>query len=557
MKSGPGPDVGINDRLFAPPAADLSKIEARLARLPAPVADWIRRAGDALVTDDVQSAQHLLANALSAVPGQPDGLRLYGLLLAKIGNFTAAFANLDSALRAAPDDALGYWQYAQLREQAGEDGAALRLREQAAQQIPESPLAWADLGEYWLRRQQPERALEPLVRATRLAPDYAPAHLKLGDALIACGRVAEGAAAMRRAIAAEPGFAAAWMDLVDLKTVPVTDSETEQMQRLIAGGGIDEAERTAIGFALGRAHEDAGRADEAYRVLVAANARRKRELPAWDAAAFAARVRRAAEVFAAPYAVADDAAFGSPALFIVGLPRSGTTLVEQILSSHPQVQGLGELGALAQVLTEGSAQRQQRYPDWVPAATAVDWRRLGERYLELVGPLRDGRPRFTDKMPNNWQAIGAIRAMLPGAKIVACLRDPLENCWSCYKQYFEHGWEFTCDQAHLAGFWRAYESTATAWAERDPAAVLVFDHDALVRAPDDEIPKLLAFCGLPFDPACLAPHLNQRRVDTLSAFQVQQPLRAPAAKTPMYGELLDPLRVALGLPPMGTRAASR
>lgn len=549
--------MGINDRLFAPPAADLAKLEARLRRLPVPVAMWIRRAGDALVADDVPAAQAVLANALSQAPGQPDVLRLYGLLLAKIGNFAAALANLDSALRAAPDDAMAYWQYAQVCEQAGESNAALQLRQQAVQHLPESPLAWADLGEYWLRQQRPERALEPLERATRLAPGYAPAQLKLGDALVACGRVIDGAEAMRRAIAAEPAFGAAWMGLVDLKTVPLTDAEAAQMRQLLGSKQVDEEERTAIGFALGQAYEDAGRVAEAYAVLVDANARRKRELPAWDAADFAARVQRAAEVFAAPHAVADDATLGSSALFVVGLPRSGTTLVEQILSSHPRVQGLGELGSLAQVLTEGSARRQQRYPDWVPDAAPRDWQQLGERYLELVAPFRDGRPCFTDKMPNNWRAIGAIRAMLPGARIVACMRDPLENCWSCFKQYFERGWEFTCDQDQLAAFWRAYEYTVTAWAARGPAAVLALDHDALARDPHAEIGRLLAFCGLPFDPACLAPHLNPRRVDTLSAFQVQQPIRKPVARAAMYGALLDPLRTALGIPLVGIQAEAR
>lgn len=540
--------MGVYDRWFEPPAADLAKINARLQPLPARLSTWIRRAGDALAHEDLQVAQALLGDALAASPGQPDVLRLYGLLLAKVGNLRAAFANFEAALRAAPDDAFGYWQYAQVCEQAGDLAAALQLREHAVQRLPDSALAWADLGEHWFRHGQPERAVEALQHAVRIAPEHAPAHLKLGDALVACGHVEEGAAAIRRSIALVPEFGAAWLDLADIKTVVPTDAEVALMRGLLQGTGIDSGERTAIGFALARACEAQGHYAEACALLLEANARRRQELPPWDAADFSARVVRAEQVFAAPHAVADDPALGAQAIFVVGLPRSGTTLVEQILASHPEVQGLGERGELAQVLTEESARRRQRYPDWVPDASAGDWQRLGERYLELIAPLRDGRNRFVDKMPNNWRAIGAIRAMLPGARVVACRRDPMENCWSCFKQYFASGWEFTCDMQQLALFWKAFNRAANWWGAHAADAVHELDYDALARDPEPRIRKLLAFCGLPFDAACLAPHLTRRKVDTLSSTQVQQPIHASPQTAAAYGALLNPLRAALGMP---------
>jgi tetratricopeptide (TPR) repeat protein len=537
--------------MFEPPAPDLAKINARLQRLPPPLGAQLQLASDALAAGDLAAAQPALRNALAAAPGQPDVLRLYGLLLARIGNLRAAFANFEAVLRAAPDDAIGYWQYAQVREQSGDVASALRLRELSVQRLPGSPLALADLGEHLARHRRPEQAVAYLERAANLAPDYAPAQLKLGDALVACGQVERGAAALRKAIALQPAFAAAWLDLVDIKTLPVTDEEVSAMQALLRRDGIDAGERTAIQFALAKACEDRGLHAEAYGLFVAANARRKGEMGHWDAGRFLARAEAAEQVFAAPYATAEDPHLGEQVVFIVGMPRSGSTLVEQVLASHAEVQGMGELGELAQVLAEESTRRQRRYPEWVPQATPQDWQRLGQRYLELIAPHRDGRARFTDKMPNNWQALGAIRAMLPCAHIVICRRDPLETCWSCFKQFFARGWEFTCDFDELATFWKAFDREASAWAARDPARVRELQYEALTQDAEAQTRALLEFCGLPFDPACLAPNAASRSVHTLSAAQVRAPIRPRAATAAAYGALLDPLRSALGLPPAG------
>lgn len=541
--------MSVSDRMFEPPAPDLAKINARLRALPSPLPALIQCAGDALGLGDLRTAHAALAQALSWAPRQPDVLRLNGLLLARMGNLPAAVANFEAALRAAPDDAMGYWQYAQVCEEAGDLAAAWRLRESAVQHLPGSPMAWADFGEHLARHRQPDQALAPLERAAQLAPDYAPAQLKLGDALVACGRAEEGAAAMRKAIAIEPAFGAAWINLADIKTVPVTEGEAEEMRRLLRGRDIDEGERTAIEFALAKVCEDKGHFREAFELLKDANARRKRELAPWDSVQFSERVQRAQEVFTRPHAVAEDPRLGEEVIFIVGMPRSGTTLTEQILASHPEIEGAGELGELAQVLTEESSRRQRQYPDWVPEVGPQDWQRMGLRYLELTRRYRNGHARFTDKMPNNWRALGAIRAMLPGARIVISRRDPLENCWSCFKQFFTRGWEFTYDFDHLAGFWKAFDATASWWVARDPLQVYEQGYEALTEAPEAQIRALLAFCGLAFDPACLEFHQARRNVHTLSAAQVRQPMQARRRTAAQYGALLDPLRSALGMPP--------
>lgn len=542
--------MSVSDRMFRAPRADLAKIRARLAALPSRLSVAIERVGNALAVGDLRVAQSLLANALPVAPAQPDLLRMYGLLLANLGNLPAAYANFEAALRAAPDDAMGYWQFAQVCEQAGDVAGAWRLRERAVQVLPESPMAWADLGEHLARHQQPDLALAPLERATQLAPDFPPALLKLGDALVSCGRAEEGAAAMRKAIEIEPAFGAAWLNLVDIKTVPITDAEINQMRALLDGARIDESERTAIEFALGKACEDRGFYGEAFGLFADANIRRKREASPWNIEQFQYRCLRAQEIFATPIAGAENPRLGEQLIFVVGMPRSGTTLVEQILASHPEVRGMGELGELAQVLTEESSRLRRHYPEWVPETGQQDWQRLGLRYLQLTERFRDGHAYYTDKMPNNWQAIGAIRAMLPGARIVICRRDPLENCWSCFKQFFTSGWEFTYDIEQLGIFWKAFDRAAQEWIGRDPEHVREQGYEILTEHPADEIRSLLSFCGLPFDPACLAFHQSSRPIHTLSAAQVRQPMRRHSGTAARYGAILDPLRLALGMAPL-------
>jgi tetratricopeptide (TPR) repeat protein len=540
--------VGLGDRLFEPPPADGAKVEARLARLPLPLRHLIQRAGDALAVEDMQNAQRALSSALAMAPGEPDVLRLYGLLLARMGNLDAAVANFEAALRGAPDDAVTFWHYARTCEDAGQIDAAFDLRRRAIERLPQSPLAWADLGEHLFAYANGEAALAPLERAAQLAPQFAPGLLKLGSAYLACGRAGDGARLIRQAIDADRTFIPAWIALVDIKTIQLSAAEMNEMRTLLDGPLILPGERIALQFALALACEREGNYQEAWQRLVEGNALRKRELRPWDAERFQEQERQADEIFGRPHAQAMDAELGHEVVFIVGLPRSGTTLVEQVLACHPEVEGAGELAALPTVLTEESTRRQRRYPEWVPEATPQDWQRLGKRYLELTRSFRDRHPRSTDKLPNNWRALGGIRAMLPGAHIIVCRRDPLENCWSCFKQYFRDGWEFTSDIEHLGMFWKAFDHAAAQWARRAPTRVRQQGYETLTTQPETEIRELLDFCGLPFDGACLRPHESRRSVRTLSAAQVREPMHRHYSVAAAYGALLDPLRSALGLP---------
>lgn len=541
--------MGVNDRPFEPPAADVRRVALRKARLSPRLRALIRRADHALNVHDLPNAQRLLSSALAIAPGQPEVLCQYAMLLAAMGSRAAAVANFEAALRGAPDDAMAYWQYAHALTGAGDVAGALRVRRLAVARLPDSPLAWADLGEHLFACESVEASIPPLERAVQLGPDYAPGLFKLGSAYVACGRTEEGASMTRRALAVEPAFGAAWLGLADIKTVQITDTEMEQMRELLSAPSIDASERMAIQYALGAACERAGRYSEAFHMFAEANAARLRELPARSPEQFRAEEQQARDAYDTTNCVAHDPALGSQIIFIVGMPRSGTTLVEQILASHPQVAGGGELPVLPQVLTEESTRRRRRYPEWVPEATADDWQRLGQRYLKLTADCRRGKSRLTDKLPYNWRYLGAIRAMLPGACIVVCRRDPLETCWSCFKQYFPNSSAYVNDLELLGTFWQGFNHAALHWAQVAPASLRTQNYEALTENPEVQIRALLDFCGLPFDPACLKFHESRRSVDTLSATQVRQPIHRDQPIAVSYGALLDPLRRSLGLSP--------
>jgi hypothetical protein len=185
---------------------------------------------------------------------------------------------------------------------------------------------------------------------------------------------------------------------------------------------------------------------------------------------------------------------------------------------------------------------------WDVQARSEDWQRLGRRYLERTARWRGRRPLSIDKLPSNWMYIGAIRAMLPGARIIVCRRDPLETCFSCYRQFLG-GNEYARTFEDLAAFWRDFDRSIRFWRGRAPDALYEHQYERLVAEPEPTIRALLEFCRLPFEEACLAFHENRREVRSPSATQVRQPLRRDTAHTARYGALLDPLRKALGYPP--------
>lgn len=540
----------MSERLFDLPDIDAIAVEKRLSALPQALQALIQRTSDALTRGRMTVARDAATMALAQAPTQPDVLRMAGVVDAHECKYASARERFDLALHHGGDDALLYRQYAEMLEQSGSIEQAFALRKQAVERLPGSALASFDLGEHCFRYEDMDAAIAALQRAIELAPGYVPAMLKLGSALVYAGRIEEGAAAYRQVLVKCPDLGAAWFSLANIKTLPFTPDEVAQMQRMVQSAAVQEPDRTVMEFALAKAYEDEGSFAQAFSLLTDANARQRRRVQ-WSSTQFSEQVRHAEQVFAASHAVVENSDFGNEAVFIVGLPRSGTTLVEQIISAHPNVEGANELGDLARILAWESARLRQPYPQWVTHATSEDWRRLGQLYLDSTARWRRRRPIFTDKMPSNWLFIGAIRAMLPGARIVVCRRDPLENCWSCFKQFFFSGWDFTFSLDEIAAYWKDFDSNVSGWARREPGRIREQHYEAMIDNPEREIRELLDFCALPFDEACLRFHESNRSVRTASAGQVRQPLQRNARRADRYGALLDPLRTLLGMPAWG------
>jgi tetratricopeptide (TPR) repeat protein len=448
-------------------------------------------------------------------------------------------------LRIRPDDAAFCCTLGTQLAATGQLDAAIEALQRACSLQPGLAMAWYDLGVLLVRAVRFEESEAALRKASELAPDNPRARLQLADLLKMAGHADAAATVYRGMLKVHPGRGDAWWGLADLKRGGLGSDDIPAMQAAMRDPRAGERDRVALGFAIARVLDRSDRCTEAMAVLEETHAHACKLQP-WDATAFARGLDAVLAAFAT--VPVDTGERGRGVIFIASLPRSGSTLTEQVLAAHPQVEASGELRDLPQVLAEESRRRGRHYPEWVASTTDDDWRRLGERYLERTARWRERKPFFTDKLPGNWMHVGAIRAMLPGAKVIVCRRDPLETCFSCYRQYMTadgQGWthSFTDLAAYRDGFDRALQR----WQSRHPGFVYTQDYENLLAEPESSVRTLLAFCGLPFDGACLAFGAGTRAVRSPSAMQVREPLRRDTARAPRYGALLDPLRNALGI----------
>nr|WP_230473476.1 sulfotransferase family protein [Dyella choica] len=514
-------------------------------------ANRVIAAEQALAMGRPDQAAGPLGSVRASHPDHPEVLRLHASLLSLRGEHRYALREMRRALEQRPQETLYHNALAIFLAEAGELDQAVDVLQHACQLQPSFVLAWYNLGLFLMRSARFDEARTALRRAIQLAPDYAAARAQLADLLRMDNFREEAIAEYRKLLAEQPWAGMAWWGLAEIKTLRLGAVDSDAIRRALIHPRASDGDRVAMGFALAKALDDQGCYAEAMQALAAANdiARRRR---AWHAAGFAATIEA---IRSAACTTNAGQELGSEVIFIVGMPRSGSTLIEQILATHSNVEGTAELTDLPLVIAEESNRRKQPYPQWLADMGADDWRRLGQRYLERTARWRKRRPIITDKLPNNWMHIGLIRAMLPGARVVISRRDALETCFSCYRQYFP-GNDYTRTFSDLAAYWRSFDAAANYWVQKEPAHVYQHAYEDLIAEPETQIRALLKFCGLSFEEACLRFNETQRAIGTPSAMQVREPLRTDTARASRYGEWLNPLRQALFLPLLGEQRFS-
>jgi tetratricopeptide (TPR) repeat protein len=521
----------------------------RTAGLAASAVRLLQEANAALAQRNGPALQSRLTALMALAPSHPEVMRLRAAIAFAQGQLDEAIELLRRAVAARPYDAQTSVDLGNALARRGDIEGAIAAFRRSATLEPQRAAPLFGIAQLLEQTGDVERAIETLHEALRREPDNISVRNRLARALHFTGRIDDARAEYRRTLAQTPGAVMAWYGLSTLRTVRFDADDLASLQTQAAREDMREHERAPVLFALAKAFEDNERYEDAFHALTSANAARRRQL-AWDAGKFSKNARAIEHAFAASSG-APDAVMGSATplgdgiVFIVGMPRSGSTLIEQILAAHPDVATGGELDDVRDIIRDESERRESDFPAWVSSTADEDWRRLGQRYLDRIAHRRGTRRWFTDKALLNWRYIGALGAMLPGARFVDCRRDAVETCLGCYRQLFATELAFTYDLAELASFWRDYDRTMRLWRHRFPDRIYEVAHENLIVDPDTEIRHLLDFCGLPFDEACLRFHESSSAVRTASAAQVREPLRADTARAQHYGELLDPLRALL------------
>jgi tetratricopeptide (TPR) repeat protein len=463
-------------------------------------------------------AQVLLAAVLERAPDYRAARHEYAFVLIELHRYREALGELEKLMADEPDS------------------RPLKVLHAAAR---------VGLGEH-------ERAIALYRELFTGGPEDAEAHLSIGHALKTVGETQAAIESYRRAGGCRPDFGDAYWSLANLKTYRFTPAELTRMRGAIAAETTGLVDRYHLHFALGKALEDEGDFAESFRHYELGNALKRPECR-YRAELIERNTEQQIRVCTGEF-FASRRGWGHPSpdpIFIIGLPRSGSTLIEQILASHSLVEGTQELPNVQQIVNRlrgfGPEGDEPRYPRILESLSAADFRHLGEEYLEGTRAYRTGRPYFIDKMPNNFRHVGLIHLMLPQARILDARREPIACCFSNLKQLFANGQEFTYSIDDIARYYRTYLELMRHWERVLPGRVLRVHHEDVVDDLEGSVRRLLAFCGLEFEPQCVAFHENRRSVRTASSEQVRRAIyREGLDQWKNFEPWLGPLKEALG-----------
>jgi predicted Zn-dependent protease len=507
----------------------------------------------ALVANDLPMAEALLRTHLKAFPTDVAALRMLAEVAGRLKRYPDAQVLLERCLELAPSFDAARHNYAVVLNREGKAAAALPHIERLLAKEPRNPgyrnlqaAILANAGDYGESSKVYEAVLKDYPQQSKIWSSY-------GHALKTQRRQAESIAAYRRAISLEPTLGEAYWSLANLKTFRFESGDMVAMREALVPQSLSDDDRLHFEFALGKALEDEGEYAESFSHYARGNAIRKKLFPysLEDNSKF---VRRAKAVFTSEF-FAERAGSGTDTpdpIFVVGLPRAGSTLIEQILSSHSKVEGTMELPDIprmaAEIFRSDASTNTQGFAGAVAAFTPEELHALGDRYLaETRSQRKSDKPFFVDKMPNNFLFAGLIHLMLPNAKIIDARRHPLGCCFSGFKQHFARGQSFTYGLEDIGRYYRDYVELMSHFDAVLPGRVHRVFYEAMIDDTETEVRRLLDYCGLPFEDGCLKFYENDRAVRTASSEQVRQPIfREGVDHWRNFEPWLGPMKEALG-----------
>jgi predicted Zn-dependent protease len=538
-------------------AASAAANVARLASLPVELVTAISMFCDG----EIAASEELVRRYLLSHGDDIEGMRLLAQIGVQHDVLDDAELLLENVLKIAPEYHAARYDYATVLLKRHKHVQAREQMERLLRIAPGNRMYQTTYATVCTGFGDYERAL-PLYRTlVQENPGDPELHLSIGHALKTQGRTAEAIEAYRAAARARPAFGEAYWSLANLKTYRFTDAELARMRAEEASPRIALEDRYHLCFALGKALEDRGEYAESFACYERGNALKKTECR-YRPGITERNVRLQKAVCTAQFFAARSG-YGSESrapILIVGLPRSGSTLIEQILASHSEVEGTMELADIPRLVQglEGreSEQGEPRYPGVLAQLSAADCARLGEQYLADTLAYRKGRPRFIDKMPNNFRHLGLIHLILPNAKVIDARREPMACCFSNFKQLFASGQQFTYSLEDIARYYRSYVELMDHWERVLPGSILRVQHEEVVADLEASVRRILGFCCLPFEPACVEFHRTERQVHSASSEQVRRPIYKEGLEQWRHFEpWLGPLRAGLG--DLGSAEAGR
>jgi tetratricopeptide (TPR) repeat protein len=529
----------------------LAAVDAQLREvqaLPKP----LLAARDLLAQNKLARAESVCRKFLQQVPQNVPGMRILAEIGVRLGILDDAEYLLESAVQFEPENIAARIEYIQILRKRQKFTAALREADALLQREPDNPRYQSIYAVECMQCGKFDDALVYFERILQALPADPVTLTSKGHALKTRGQPDAAISAYREAIAAHRWHGEAYYSLANLKTYNFTDSELETLLAVQDNSNLGFMDRVYVHFALGKAFEDRHEYQQSFFHYERGNSLKKSQ-SRYQAEQISADFEAQTKVCTAEF-FEQRKSWGCPQpdpIFIVGLPRAGSTLLEQILSSHSQVDGTLELPnilSLSQHLRRRKRDGQAPdYPAILGELTADEFREFGETYIRDTRIHRQGAPLFIDKMPNNFRHLGLIRLMFPNAKVIDARRNPLACCFSAYKQLFADGQEFSYSLGDLGHYYRDYVALMEHWDSVLPGYVLRVENEALIADLETEVRRLLEFCGLPFEEGCLYYYQTERDIRTPSSEQVRKPIsRAGVDQWRNYEEFLAPLKSALG-----------